>query len=426
MSKRILAISDGSDSYPNNHPSHKSRSPEPTPRKRKTRWSAASDSERTYIPGMPTQLPPNLTPQQEKIYIIKEGKLGRRDGLPMPGEDEPLHAFVSAPTAESVQKAVKKINEIIRQGIEVPESQNDLRRAQLRELALLNGTLREHEGLMKLRAMAEAQTIATNKIHCGICGGAGHLSQDCKANLSAMAYIDQLNNNPTERAKMDSEYSALMAELGVGAASQFLNSGMGYRVSSEFTNSDSGRGGGIRAPRPPRQPPPPGVAPTEEEEDETSNTTTINGSTSTVTAVSTAIANTSDPYGYKLPPPPITPMMPGVGGWPGAGMMVPSMTGYPATPGYPPSVPSTGGTGVYTVPTASTGAATHGGTSWPTTAPTHGWGDSGTLPPPPPMPYGAPGMVPPPYGPMASNYWGTTTMYPPAVPNPPPPPPPGV
>lgn len=96
----------------------------------------------------------------------------------MPGEDEPLHAFVSAPTAESVQKAVKKINEIIRQGIEVPESQNDLRRAQLRELALLNGTLREHEGLMKLRAMAEAQTIATNKIHCGICGGKLPLSYD--------------------------------------------------------------------------------------------------------------------------------------------------------------------------------------------------------------------------------------------------------
>ncbi|TPP59433.1 Splicing factor 1 [Fasciola gigantica] len=539
MSKRILAISDGSDSYSTNYSSHRSRSPEPTPRKRKTRWSAASDSERTYIPGMPTQLPPNLTPQQERIYIIqlqiedisrrlkcgdlgipknpedrspspepiyssdgkrlntreyrtrkkmeeerhslvqqltelnpdykppadykppqnritdkvfipqdnhpdinfvglligprgntlkaleketgakviirgkgsvKEGKLGRRDGLPMPGEDEPLHAFVSAPTAEAVQKAVKKINEIIRQGIEVPESQNDLRRAQLRELALLNGTLREHEGLMKLRAMAEAQTIATNKIHCGICGGAGHLSQDCKANLSAMAYIDQLNNNPTERAKMDSEYSALMAELGVGAASQFLNSGMG-------------RGGGLRAPRPPRQPPPPGVAPTEEEEDDTNNASTVNGSTSTAT-VSSTMANTADPYGYKLPPPPIPPMMPSVGGWPTAGMMMPQMASYPPAAGYPP-VPPTGGTGVYTVPPASSGATTHGGASWPTTTPTHTWGDSGTMPPPP-IPYGASAMVPSPYGSMAGNYWGTTAMYPSVVPNPPPPPPPGV
>jgi len=40
-----------------------------------------------------------------------------------------------------------QIKEIIRQGIEVPEGQNDLRRQQLRELALLNGTLRENDAL---------------------------------------------------------------------------------------------------------------------------------------------------------------------------------------------------------------------------------------------------------------------------------------
>lgn len=39
-----------------------------------------------------------------------------------------------------------QIHEIIRQGVEVPEGQNDLRRNQLRELALLNGTLRENDG----------------------------------------------------------------------------------------------------------------------------------------------------------------------------------------------------------------------------------------------------------------------------------------
>lgn len=41
---------------------------------------------------------------------------------------------------------IKQIHEIIRQGVEVPEGQNDLRRNQLRELALLNGTLRENDG----------------------------------------------------------------------------------------------------------------------------------------------------------------------------------------------------------------------------------------------------------------------------------------
>ena len=78
---------------------------------------------------------------------MKEGKIGRKDGQPLPGEDEPLHAYVTANNPENVKRAVEKIKEIIRQGIEVPEGQNDLRRQQLRELALLNGTLRENDGL---------------------------------------------------------------------------------------------------------------------------------------------------------------------------------------------------------------------------------------------------------------------------------------
>lgn len=42
---------------------------------------------------------------------------------------------------------LKQIKEVIRQGVEVPENQNDLRRMQLRELAQLNGTLRENDGM---------------------------------------------------------------------------------------------------------------------------------------------------------------------------------------------------------------------------------------------------------------------------------------
>ncbi|CAH8433691.1 unnamed protein product [Dicrocoelium dendriticum] len=532
MSKRILAISDGSDSY---SWSRHSRSPESTPRKRKSRWSSASDSDRTFIPGMPTQLPPNLTPQQERIYIIqlqiedisrrlksgdlgipknpedrspspepiyssegkrlntreyrtrkkmederhslvqqlmelnpdykppsdykppqnritdkvfipqdnhpdinfvglligprgntlkaleketgakviirgkgsvKEGKVGRRDGLPMPGEDEPLHAFVSAPIAEAVEKAVRKINEIIRQGIEVPESQNDLRKAQLRELALLNGTLREHEGLMKLRAMAEAQTIATNKIQCGICGGAGHLSTDCKVNMGGVAYMDQLNANP-ERAKMDSEYSALMAELGVGAGSM-LASGMG-------------RLAGLRAQgsRPPRQPPPPGIAPSEDDDDGDTGTSTVNGSTTTSVSVA-PVPPVSENYTYGLPPPPALPgsqyppMVSTAAVWPGQPMMMQPVAGaYAPMPVYPPV--SVTGTGVYTVPTSE--GANSSSALWQSVDPTQvSWGD------PAAMGYAAPGMMSTAYAPVAGSYWGG--VYPQVLPAPPPPPPP--
>lgn len=91
---------------------------------------------------------------QAKIMIrgkgsVKEGKVfvwqGRRDGQPNPGEDEPLHALVTGPTTESVRKAVNMIRDILKQGIEAPEGQNDLKRMQLRELAALNGTLRDDE-----------------------------------------------------------------------------------------------------------------------------------------------------------------------------------------------------------------------------------------------------------------------------------------
>ncbi|NWX51722.1 SF01 factor, partial [Steatornis caripensis] len=75
---------------------------------------------------------------------VKEGKVGRKDGQMLPGEDEPLHALVTANTMENVKKAVEQRN-ILKQGIETPEDQNDLRKMQLRELARLNGTLREDD-----------------------------------------------------------------------------------------------------------------------------------------------------------------------------------------------------------------------------------------------------------------------------------------
>ena len=41
---------------------------------------------------------------------MKEGKIGRKDGQPLPGEDEPLHAYVTANNPENVKKAVEKVH----------------------------------------------------------------------------------------------------------------------------------------------------------------------------------------------------------------------------------------------------------------------------------------------------------------------------
>ncbi|XP_073993559.1 splicing factor 1 [Rhodnius prolixus] len=153
---------------------------------------------------------------------VKEGKVGRKDGHPLPGEDEPLHAYVTANNPEFVKKAVDRIKEIIRQGVEVPEGQNDLRRMQLRELALLNGTLRENDGPRCSNCgaadhkswLCPDKPNVTHSIVCSTCGGAGHIAKDCRTKRPGAATSPTANSK--DKAKIDEEYMSLMAELGEG------------------------------------------------------------------------------------------------------------------------------------------------------------------------------------------------------------------
>ncbi|EPQ06499.1 Splicing factor 1 [Myotis brandtii] len=139
---------------------------------------------------------------------VKEGKVGRKDGQMLPGEDEPLHALVTANTMENVKKAVEQIRNILKQVIETPEDQNDLRKMQLRELARLNGTLREDDNRI-LRPWQSSETRSiTNTTVCTKCGGAGHIASDCKFQRPGDPQSAQ------DKARMDKEYLSLMAELG--------------------------------------------------------------------------------------------------------------------------------------------------------------------------------------------------------------------
>ena len=105
---------------------------------------------------------------------------------------------------------------MIRQGVEVPEAQNDLRRMQLRELALLNGTLRESDGPRCSNCGSTAHRSwqcpdkpnVTNNVLCTNCNGVGHIARDCKEKKTSTG-----SSNPS---KIDEEYMSLMAELGEG------------------------------------------------------------------------------------------------------------------------------------------------------------------------------------------------------------------
>ncbi|KAG0196214.1 hypothetical protein BGX28_010419 [Mortierella sp. GBA30] len=144
---------------------------------------------------------------------VKEGK-SRSDSASSANQEEDLHCLVSADSEDKVAKAIQLINKIIETSASVPEGQNELKRMQLRELASLNGTLRDDENQTCLNCGAlghrkyecpEIHNVTINLV-CGICGGHGHATRDCRE-----------RNNPEAQQrnqKIDSEYLNLMAELG--------------------------------------------------------------------------------------------------------------------------------------------------------------------------------------------------------------------
>lgn len=158
---------------------------------------------------------------------VKEGKVM---GKPMPGEDEPLHAYVEGDEPIKVGKAVQKIKEIIQQGIDLPEGSNQLRQMQLRELAMLNGTLREDGvqapctncGATDHRSwQCQDKPNVTNNIVCTKCGGAGHTTGDCLVGRpgsgTAAPAAPPSGIVPPDKwgapGQLDKEYESLMAEL---------------------------------------------------------------------------------------------------------------------------------------------------------------------------------------------------------------------
>ncbi|CAH9069725.1 unnamed protein product [Cuscuta europaea] len=137
---------------------------------------------------------------------MKEGRLQqKRDMKPDPSENEDLHVLVEADTQESLEAAADMVEKLLQP---VDEVLNEHKRQQLRELAALNGTIRDEEfcrlcgepGHRQYACPSRTSTFKSDVL-CRTCGDGGHPTCDCPM------------KNTTGK-KMDDEYQNFLAELG--------------------------------------------------------------------------------------------------------------------------------------------------------------------------------------------------------------------
>ena len=210
------------------------------------------------------------TESQAKIAIrgkgsVKEGK-GKSDAAHASNQDEDLHCLIMADTEEKVNKAKKLIHNVIEtvciyhmesayrstnvcQAASIPEGQNELKRNQLRELAALNGTLRDDENqacqncgeIGHRKYDCPQQRNFTANIICRVCGNAGHMARDCPDRARGQ---DWRNNGPPRGQieggdTADDEYANLMKELqGGGADLKNPARQIGYEGGNQDANGD--------------------------------------------------------------------------------------------------------------------------------------------------------------------------------------------
>ncbi|CAF9936127.1 MAG: hypothetical protein HETSPECPRED_010019 [Heterodermia speciosa] len=177
---------------------------------------------------------------------VKEGK-GRSDAAHTSNQEEDLHCLIMADTEEKVNKAKKLIHNVIEtaglpyglwygwcanccQAASIPEGQNELKRNQLRELAALNGTLRDDENqacqncgqIGHRKYDCPEQRNFTANIICRVCGNAGHMARDCPDRQRGANWRnDAPSDAPGRQAirggdAVDREYEQLMNELSGG------------------------------------------------------------------------------------------------------------------------------------------------------------------------------------------------------------------
>lgn len=138
---------------------------------------------------------------------VKEGR-GKRDGQGQgaPDENDQLHVLLTADNDVQLDKASKIINELL---VPVDEGQNEHKRQQLRELAEINGTLRDRMW-MSHPLDSLGPSFERAQVKCEICGDASHPTSDCAFKGKNVPLP------PAQKEAMASEYEKFLNEIGGG------------------------------------------------------------------------------------------------------------------------------------------------------------------------------------------------------------------
>ncbi|CAI4035047.1 hypothetical protein SMKI_12G1850 [Saccharomyces mikatae IFO 1815] len=176
---------------------------------------------------------------------VKEGK--NASDLP-PGAmnfEDPLHCLIIADSEDKIQKGIKVCQNIVIKAVTSPEGQNDLKRGQLRELAELNGTLREDNRPCPICGLKDHKRYDCpnrnipniQSIVCKSCGQTGHFSRDCKSVIQRTSRFDRVatvhNSSPIQ--SKDIHYNSNSFPTQAPKRSRFDNNAMD--IPSRFPTS---------------------------------------------------------------------------------------------------------------------------------------------------------------------------------------------
>eukprot|EP00164_Ancoracysta_twista_P005142 GFYU01007011.1.p1 GENE.GFYU01007011.1~~GFYU01007011.1.p1 ORF type:complete len:440 (+),score=60.70 GFYU01007011.1:143-1462(+) len=146
---------------------------------------------------------------------VKEGK-GRKDGKAQMGEDDDLHVLITADTMEMCQHAAELVQPLLEP---VEEGQNEHKRQQLRELAAINGTLRDDDYCANCGQVGHRHWQCPERsgaswkpadVCCALCGEKSHVTSDCPQKGRPVPAMSE------EKKKMDAEYESFLQQLSGG------------------------------------------------------------------------------------------------------------------------------------------------------------------------------------------------------------------